>query len=85
MFCLNFIQTSLAHKTPLIYVCFDRSPRNLLDKLGTLADNAHLTILDCFTQGKGAGADVFLDFYKKDAKRSCKIIRVAESRKMDQF
>ena len=84
VFCLNFIQVSLARKKPLIYVCFDRSPRNLLEKLGSLAENRHLTILDCFTHGKGAGADIFLNFYQQNkSKRLCQVIRVAEPRKMD--
>jgi len=51
VFCLNFIQASQAQNRPLIYVSFDRSPRNLLDKLGDLADSPTLTILDCFTCG----------------------------------
>ncbi len=64
VFCLNFMRASQAQKKPLIYVCFDRSPRNLLDTLGKLADYPLLTILDCFTYGKGEGADVFLKFYR---------------------
>ena len=51
VFCLNFIQASLAQSKPFIYVSFDRSPKNLLDKLGPPAENNYLTILDCFTYG----------------------------------
>ncbi len=77
VFCLNFIQTSLAQKKPFIYVSFDRSPRNLLEKLGPLSDYPSLTILDCFTHGKGAGSDVFLKFYEQDsASLPCGIIQV---------
>ncbi|PQP33725.1 XRE family transcriptional regulator, partial [Desulfobacteraceae bacterium SEEP-SAG9] len=65
VFCLNFMQASQAQSKPIIYVSFDRSPKNLLEKLGPLADNPFLTILDCFTFGKGAGSDVFLKFYNK--------------------
>ncbi len=64
IFCLNFIQASRAQNKPLIYVSFDRSPKNLLDTLGALAEYPMLTILDCFTYGKGEGADVFLKFYQ---------------------
>jgi transcriptional regulator with XRE-family HTH domain/KaiC/GvpD/RAD55 family RecA-like ATPase len=64
VFCLNFIQISQALKKPFIYVSFDRSPKNLLDKLGPLADYPQMTILDCFTHGKGAGSKVFLKFYE---------------------
>ena len=65
VFCLNFIQASQAQERPLIYVSFDRSPKNLLDKLGALSENPSLTILDCFTYGKGAGSPIFLKFYEE--------------------
>ena len=80
-FYLNFILASQALEKPLIYVSFDRSPKNLLDKLGSLGDSAHLTILDCFTFGKGAGSDIFLKFYRDgSSERGCRIIRVADPR-----
>jgi hypothetical protein len=80
-FYLNFILASQARRKPLIYVSFDRSPKNLLDKLGPLGDSAHLTILDCFTFGKGAGSDVFLKFYRDGStERACRVIRVADPR-----
>jgi transcriptional regulator with XRE-family HTH domain/KaiC/GvpD/RAD55 family RecA-like ATPase len=65
VFCLNFIQVSQALKKPLIYVSFDRSPKNLLEKLGPLAEYPQMTILDCFTHGKGAGSPIFLRFYEE--------------------
>jgi transcriptional regulator with XRE-family HTH domain/KaiC/GvpD/RAD55 family RecA-like ATPase len=72
VFCLNFLRISQEQRKPMIYVTFDRSPKNLLDKLGSLADNPLLTVLDCFTYGKGAGSAVFLKFYKeKKAKVGC--------------
>jgi KaiC/GvpD/RAD55 family RecA-like ATPase len=48
-FCLNFLRASQEQGRPLIYVSFDRSPTNLLDKLGALALSPLLTLLDCFT------------------------------------
>ncbi|MCJ7542522.1 MAG: XRE family transcriptional regulator, partial [Desulfobacterales bacterium] len=42
VFCLNFIQASQAQNKPLIYASFDRSPRNLIEKLGPLANNRKL-------------------------------------------
>ncbi|MFZ0614143.1 MAG: XRE family transcriptional regulator, partial [Desulfobacterales bacterium] len=81
VFYLNFILASQRRKKPLIYVSFDRSPKNLLDQLGPLAENDRLTILDCFTYGKGAGSDVFLKFYRdQSARLTCRIIRVADPR-----
>jgi transcriptional regulator with XRE-family HTH domain len=76
VFCLNFIRTSQAQGKPIIYVTFDRSPKNLLDKLGRIADYPALTLLDCFTQGKGAGSPVFLRFYEGKKKRICRIVKV---------
>ncbi len=85
VFCLNFIQASLNQNKPLIYVSFDRSPRNLLEKLGPLAENKNVTILDCFTLGKGAGSDIFMTFYKEnDSERSCRIVSVDEPQRMDK-
>ncbi|MBW2568209.1 MAG: helix-turn-helix domain-containing protein [Deltaproteobacteria bacterium] len=85
VFCLNFIQASQTQNKPLIYVSFDRSPKNLLEKLGSLAENQNLIILDCFTYGKGEGADIFLKFYEKgSSKWPCRIIKVNEPRKVDQ-
>lgn len=85
VFCLNFMQTSLAQNKPFIYVSFDRSPRNLLEKLGLLAENPSLTILDCFTCGKGAGSEVFLKFYEEGTSTwSCPIIKVDKPRNVDE-
>jgi len=85
VFCLNFIKASQAKNKPVIYVSFDRSPKNLLDKLGALAQNKHLIILDCFTFGKGAGSTVFLKFYEEnESQLPCRIIRVDEPRKVDK-
>ncbi len=66
VFCLHFIRESLARKKPLIYVTFDRSPKNVVSFLGSLAESQNLTILDCFTNGKGDRSEVFNKFYEKD-------------------
>ena len=85
VFCLNFMQASQIEKKPLIYASFDRSPRNLIEKLGPLANNRRLIILDCFTHGKGAGSDVFLKFYdRKKLEWPCQVVKVDEPRQMNQ-
>jgi transcriptional regulator with XRE-family HTH domain/KaiC/GvpD/RAD55 family RecA-like ATPase len=85
VFCLSFMQASQAQNKPLIYVSFDRSPKNLLEKLGPLAQNRFLTILDCFTYGKGAGSKVFLKFYEEAVSEwPCHIISVDEPRDVNQ-
>ena len=83
VFCMNFIQASQAQKRPIIYVSFDRSPRNLIEKLGPLAEYTLLTILDCFTYGKGEGSEVFLRFYDDGQVHSHTVIPVYEPRKVE--
>ena len=85
VFCSNFIQASEAQNKHIIYVSFDRSPRNLLEKLGPLSNYASLTILDCFTYGKGEGSEVFLKFYETDeSTHGCKIIVSETPRDVDK-
>ena len=67
-FCLNFIKASWEKDKPVVYVVFDRSPKALLEALGPLADNANLTVLDCFTHGKGSSSAVFTKYYKSGEK-----------------
>jgi transcriptional regulator with XRE-family HTH domain/KaiC/GvpD/RAD55 family RecA-like ATPase len=78
VFCMNFIRTSQAQGKPIVYVTFDRSPKNLFDKLGPLVDYPDLTLLDCFTHGKGAGSPVFLKFYEGRKKRPCRVVSVSQ-------
>jgi transcriptional regulator with XRE-family HTH domain/KaiC/GvpD/RAD55 family RecA-like ATPase len=65
VYTMNFLQASLAQKKYFIYVSFDRSLRNLLGKLGPLVESKSLTILDCFTHGKGKGAEIFRRYYEE--------------------
>jgi transcriptional regulator with XRE-family HTH domain/KaiC/GvpD/RAD55 family RecA-like ATPase len=84
-FALNFIQESQKQNRPLIYITFDRSPKSLVEELGPLAKNQDLTIVDCFTHGKGDSSDVFSRFYETDAsQRPCRIVKVDEPAKPDQ-
>lgn len=84
VFCMNFMQASQSQQKSIIYVSFDRSPRNLLDKLGSLAQNPELIILDCFSCGKGEGSDVFLKFYEEDhSEWPCRILKVDNPEKVD--
>lgn len=81
-FSQSFLQSCHENGRPLIYVSYDRSPRNLLDQLGPLAENPNLTIIDCFTWGKGAGSEIFLNFYYDSSiERPCRIVRVDEPAK----
>ena len=62
-FCVKLLEASFREEKPVIYVSFDRSPNNLVKKLGGLAEAPQLTILDCFTHGKGGGSELFLKYY----------------------
>ncbi|MDM8535781.1 helix-turn-helix domain-containing protein [Desulfobacterales bacterium HSG17] len=84
-FCMNFIQASQVQNKSLVYVSFDRSPKNLVENLGHLAESQHLTILDCFTHGKGDGSEVFSKFYEKDgAQWPYQIIKINDPRKPEK-
>ncbi|MFZ5447675.1 MAG: helix-turn-helix domain-containing protein [Thermodesulfobacteriota bacterium] len=86
VFYLNFLQASQLQEKPIVYVSFDRSPKNLLDKLGTLANYPGLIILDCFTKGKGGGSGFFLKFFEDpEPEPPCRIIMVEEPRKPGEF
>lgn len=79
VFCTHFIQASQAGDKAVVYVSFDRSPKNLLEKLGPLAENQHMTIVDCFTCGKGDGSEIFNRFYEKNGARwPYRIVKVNE-------
>jgi KaiC/GvpD/RAD55 family RecA-like ATPase len=76
-FALNFIQESQNQDKPMIYISFDRSPKSLLEELGPLAKNPNLTIVDCFTHGKGDSSEVFSRFYETDGSQwPCRIVKV---------
>ena len=86
VFCLNFLQASQLQNKPIIYVSFDRSPKNLLDKLGNLANYAGLTILDCFTNGKGNASPFFRKFYEDpEAEPPCRLIKAENPRDPQEF
>ncbi|MBU2551423.1 MAG: helix-turn-helix domain-containing protein [Proteobacteria bacterium] len=85
IFCLKFLESSEKERKPIIYVSFDRSPKTVIEKLGALADHPDLTLIDCFTNGKGASSPIFLKFYDEEAPRfACGLIRVDDPRNPDQ-
>jgi transcriptional regulator with XRE-family HTH domain len=86
VFCLNLIAAADARNKPVIYASFDRSPKNLMDKLGRLSDSPALTVLDGFTRGKGAGDDVFLQFYqRRKPGDSARVVCLDQPHKPKQF
>jgi transcriptional regulator with XRE-family HTH domain/KaiC/GvpD/RAD55 family RecA-like ATPase len=70
---------------PLIYVSFDRSPKTLIADLGPLVDADNLTIVDCFTNGKGEGSTIFREFYDKGTeRRRCQLVKIGAPEKPQQ-
>jgi len=67
VFAYNLIADSVHRQRPVIYVSFDRSPKNLLDMLGSLAETPQISILDCFTHGKGDSSEIFAQFYEPNS------------------
>jgi len=85
VFAFNFIQESQEKEKPLIYFSFDRSPKTIIEELGSLSESRYLTILDCFTHGKGDSSEVFSKFYEKNgAQWPYQIIMVKEPWKPDK-
>ncbi|MCP3933501.1 MAG: helix-turn-helix domain-containing protein, partial [Bacteroidetes bacterium] len=76
-FFFNFMDASFEDNAHVVYVSFDRSPKNLVSTLGSLAETPLLTILDCFTHGKGGGSDLFMKFYKSsESKGPFKVVPI---------
>ena len=65
-FLLQFVESSVSLRVPILYVTFDIGPRDLLSQLGSMGAGSLLTILDCFTWGAGAGLESHLQFYYED-------------------
>jgi|UniRef100_A0A7C3Z1W2 transcriptional regulator with XRE-family HTH domain/KaiC/GvpD/RAD55 family RecA-like ATPase len=84
IFCHHFIKASEQQGRAIIYVCFDRSPKSLLEKLGPLAEYPKLTLLDCFTSGKGKEAGTFVKFYE-EADLPCRVVKVQKPQEVREF
>jgi transcriptional regulator with XRE-family HTH domain/KaiC/GvpD/RAD55 family RecA-like ATPase len=64
LFINNFIHSSLKENQDVIYVSFNRSPESIILNLDIKDNPKKLTILDCFTSGKGKSDKTFLKFYE---------------------
>ncbi|MCX7823013.1 MAG: helix-turn-helix domain-containing protein [Syntrophobacterales bacterium] len=76
VFVENFLQTSLEMNKPIVYISFDRSPRNLITRLRHYVESEGFIVVDCFTNGKGERAEIFEHFYEEDNNHSCRIIKL---------
>jgi transcriptional regulator with XRE-family HTH domain/KaiC/GvpD/RAD55 family RecA-like ATPase len=84
VFYLHLIRATVQQGAPLIYVSFDRSLKNLIEKLGPLAQSETLTIIDCFTYGKGNGAKLFVEYQQRlEASWPGTLVTVATPHRME--
>lgn len=78
-FLLHFLKSSMNEGRYLVYLSFDKAPSTLISVLGTLINYPKLTIIDCFTWGKGAGAKPFVDFYQQvESGYRCKFMKIEQ-------
>lgn len=76
IFIRNFITKSLEENRDVIYASFNRSPQSILLHMNIQENPEQLTILDCFTSGKGKSDRAFLKFYETDHADFPNIIKV---------
>ncbi len=86
IFLQRFIENTLKSGYKLVYVSFNISPATLTKRLAHLPHLEYLTILDCFTSGKGNSDPLFSHFYeagKEGFKGS--VIKVENPKDLSQF
>lgn len=76
IFIQNFITESLEEDRDVIYASFNRSPQSILLHMNIQKNAEKLTILDCFTSGKGKSDRAFLKFYETVHPNFANIIKV---------
>ncbi len=86
IFLQRFIEQNLKSGYNLVYVSFNISPSTLTKRLAHLPHLEYLTILDCFTAGKGNSDPLFSQFYEKE-KEGFKgsVIKVENPKDLSQF
>jgi transcriptional regulator with XRE-family HTH domain/KaiC/GvpD/RAD55 family RecA-like ATPase len=86
LFVEKFARHSLAAGHNLIYVSFNRSPMTIVRKLSDLPYQGNITLLDCFTSGKGDNDATFTRFYEtRGHSRDIGVIRVDSPGDVFQF
>jgi len=86
IFLQRFIEQTLKHGYQTVYVSFNASPSTLTKRLNHIASLENLTILDCFTAGKGNNDFVFAQFYEKEKEGwAGNVIKVDNPKDLSQF
>ena len=85
-FLERFMESTLKSGYKVVYVSFNVSPSTLTKRLGHLPSLENLTILDCFTSGKGNNDPLFSQFYEKDREGfGGSVVKVENPKDLSQF
>ncbi len=86
LFVERFAHHSLTEGHNLVYVSFNRSPMTIAKKLSGLPNQENITLLDCFTSGKGDNDTTFTRFYEEGGSpHGANVIRVNNPADISQF
>ena len=86
IFLQRFIEHNLKNGYKVVYVSFNVSPSTLTKRLTYLSNLENLTILDCFTSGKGSNDPLFTQFYEKDKEGfGGSVVKVENPKDLSQF
>lgn len=83
LFVLNFLRDSFTHGQQVVYISFNRSPQTIVNEISPVLRPAQLTLIDCFTAGKGKSDEAFLRFYEQP--RDVNVVRIADPRNIEDF
>lgn len=86
IFLQRFIEHNLQHGYKVVYVGFNISPATLTKRFAHLPNLENLTILDCFTSGKGNNDPLFTQFYEKEREGfKGSVVKVENPKDLSQF
>ncbi len=86
IFLQRFVEQNLKSGYQVVYVSFNVSPSTLTKSFTRLPHPENLTIIDCFTSGKGNDDPLFAQFYGKEKERfKGKVVRVKNPKDLSQF
>jgi len=86
IFLRRFIEHNLKNGHKVVYVSFNTSPSTLTKRFANLPNLEYLTLLDCFTGGKGNNDSLFNKFYEKEREGfKGNILKVENPKDLSQF
>jgi transcriptional regulator with XRE-family HTH domain/KaiC/GvpD/RAD55 family RecA-like ATPase len=86
VFLQRFIEHNLNNGYKVVYVSFNVSPSTLTRRFQSFQNLENLTVLDCFTSGKGNNDPLFTHFYDKNKEASQgSVVRVENPKDLSQF